>query len=131
MGVVEQEYLGKPLGVLELSPGKRVTLDASRFIPRFSGSQDVLSYLHIDYTLIDSTRAGRLTYKIVREPFKGDAADDTAYEDIDLMPGFPHVRKTLTWWEEGEAKRPLHVELEVFNAHVKVTTRYTKHRTIQ
>jgi hypothetical protein len=126
---LRQRFLGKPKGVLRLIPGRYVRLDGSRFVGT-AGSQDVLAYLHIDYTLDDPAMPGRVRYRVVREAFKGAPADPSAFKDIPLLPGFSDWLETIVWWEQGQKGRPLHVELRVEKATATVACRYTKHRTI-
>jgi hypothetical protein len=73
---------------------------------------------------------GEIRVRLIREPFKGQEADPTAYATHYAKSGDNYLL-THVWFESGEGGRPLHYEFCSMDGTTHtVTTRYAKFVTV-
>ena len=125
-------FSGKPAATLTLIPGRYVRLDVPKVRPSLRRVVRHLVYLNVERYDLSRTLPcgcelpGRVRVRLVRGAWKGKPADPSAYEDVDLLPGFSDKLKTHTYWELAERGRPCWWELKVEHATARVGTRYAK-----
>lgn len=127
------KFSGKPSGNLALS-SKYKGLDVSVLKPPKDGVVTHLLYINVkEYKLVRNTPCGccqlpgRIRVRLVREAWKGQEEDPTAYLDIPLLPGFSDWLTTFVYFESAEAGRPCHWEFRADHASATLGTRYCKY----
>lgn len=125
---IEYWYSGKPSGSLTIGADYK-KLDVKSWAPKKDGLTFGMIYVNVDPTFGSNKTMGVLRIRLVREPHKGQGADPTAYKDFLMIGGWVI---THTWFESGEAGRPLHWELDTRLGLTKavIGTRYAKFVTI-
>ena len=125
---IEYWYSGKPAGSLTVS-GAYKALDVRSWSPKKDGLTFGMLYINVVPTFQSGKTMGVVRARLIREAYKGQTEDPTAYKDF-LMIGNWLI--THVWFEAGEGGRPLHWELDTRLGLSKavIGTRYAKFVTI-
>lgn len=125
---IEYWYSGKPKGELTVREEYK-RLDVPSWAPKRDGVTFGMLYLNVDPTFKSNKSMGALRVRVIREAYKGEPDDQSAYKDF-LMIGNWLI--THVWFEKGEAGRPLHWEMDCRLGLEKavIGTRYAKFFTI-
>jgi peptidoglycan hydrolase-like protein with peptidoglycan-binding domain len=125
---IEYWFSGKPAGTLTVGTEYK-RLDVKSWAPKKDGLTFGMLYVNVDPTFTSGKTMGVIRARIIREAYKGQADDPTAYKDFLMIGGW---LITHVWFEAGEAGRPLHWELvgRLGTSKAVIGTRYAKFVTI-